>query len=450
VPSSLIRTLPFVGIALMLLLSGIVFGHGRNIRASAMAGEGRTLFDGITQRVEEAYYRPVDTRLLVSGARAGMLSVVKAHKESLALVPPAQGSGDASEDNDLMDRTLDGTIGALHGRIAADAIAKGAIRGMLNALHDPYTTYMTAKEYGDLEESLNGGDFGGVGIYIVEDPHSGEVLIDPIEDAPAARAGLRPGDAIVAIDGRRVHDMKLDNVERLIRGRVGTEVALLVRAHGSRKAPRLVRLTRAQIHVPSVRAKVEGGIDYIRLAEFGETSGDEVRRAILEGRRRHVRGYVLDLRYNGGGLLDTAVAVSSLFIPQGPIVSTISRSGERETRSALGTSLGAKPLAVLVNHFSASSSEITAGALKDYHVGTLVGTKTFGKGVVQSLFTLADNGALKITTARYLTPAGHDIQHKGILPNIVIDQPDDLRYLDSPRDRQLAAAKALVIRESKK
>ena len=448
-PSSFLRTLPVVGIALTLFVSSIFLIHGRNVRASALDGTGRSLFDAIAERVEETYYRPVDTRLLVTGARTGMLAVLKAHKEPLALVPPAQGSGDPSADNDLMDRTLDGTNGALHGRIAPDAIMKGAIRGMLNALHDPYTTYMTAKEYGDLEESLNGGDFGGVGIYIVEDPHSGEVLVDPIEDAPAARAGLKPGDAIVAIDGRSVRDMKLDNVERLIRGKVGTAVALLVRAHGSRKPPRLIRVTRAQIHVPSVRAKIEGEIDYIRLAEFGETSGDEVRKAILEGRRRHVRGYVLDLRYNGGGLLDTAIAVSSLFIPQGPIVSTIDRLGEKETRSALGTSLDARPLAVLVNHFSASSSEITAGALEDYHVGTLVGTKTFGKGVVQSLFTLADNGALKVTTARYLTPAGHDIQHKGILPNVVIDQPDDLRYLDSPRDRQLAAAKALVIRESK-
>jgi carboxyl-terminal processing protease len=450
VPSRFQKSLPAVGVALTLILGCIFFEHDRSVKASGMSDDNRALFNAITQRVEEVYYHPVDTRALVKGERTGILAVVKAHKGAVALVPSVDGTGDASRDNAIMDRTLGGAIGAFAGKIDADSLSKGAIRGMLNALHDPYTTYMTEKEYSSLEESLDGGDFGGVGIYIVQDPHSGEVLIDPIEDSPAARAGLKPGDTIVAIDGRTVRDMKLDNVEHLIRGKVGSTVALLIRSHGTRKAPRVVQVTRAQIHVPSVRAKIEGDIDYIRLAEFGETSGEEVRKAILEGRRRHVRGYILDLRYNGGGLLDAAVSVSSLFIPQGPIVSTIDRFGDKDTKSALGTSLDAKPLAILVNHFSASSSEITAGALEDYHAGTLVGTKTFGKGVVQSLFTLSDRGALKVTTARYVTPAGRDIQHKGILPNIIVDQPDDLRYIDSPRDRQLAAAKALVIRESKK
>ena len=448
--SRLQKLLPAVGIVLTLAIGIIFLEHGRSVRASGVSDNGRMLFTTIAQRVEEEYYKPVNTRDLVKGERAGILAVVRARKISVDAVPAALGSGNLADDNDLMDRTLGAAIGAYRGRIAAETITEGAIRGMLNVLHDPYTTYMDPKEYASLEESLNGGDFGGVGIYIVSDPHSGDILVDPIDGAPSARAGIKPGDIVVAVDGRTVRGMKLDNVEHLIRGKVGTSVVLLMKAHSGTKPPRTVRLTREQIHVPSVRAKIEDNIDYVRLAEFGETSGDEVRKAFLEGKRRHVRGYILDLRYNGGGLLDTAVSISSLFIPQGPIVSTIDRFGAKDTKSALGTSLDAKPLVLLVNRFSASASEITAGAVQDYHAGTLIGTKTFGKGVVQSIITLGNEGALKVTTARYVTPAGRDIQHKGIQPNIVIDQPDDLRYLDSPRDRQLAAAKALVNRESKK
>lgn len=435
---------------LTLVIGMVFFEHDRSVRASSVSDNGRALYNTIAQRVEEEYYKPVDTRALVKGERAGILAAVRAHKAAVNLVPKASGSGNLLSDNALMDSTLATSIQAFKGRISSDVIADAAIRGMLDTLHDPYTVYMDPKEYNSLEESLSGGDFGGVGIYIVSDPHSGDILVDPIENAPAARAGMKPGDIIAAINGRTVRGMKLDIVEHLIRGKIGTGVSLLVKPHAHGQPAHVVRVLREQIHVPSVRAKMENGIDYIRLAEFGETSATEVRKALLDGKRHQARGYILDLRYNGGGLLDAAVSISSLFIPQGPIVSTIDRFGDKDIKSALGTSLNAKPLVLLVNGFSASSSEITAGAIQDYHAGILIGTKTFGKGVVQSIITLGNDGALKVTTARYVTPAGRDIQHKGIRPNIVIDQPDDLRYIDSPRDRQLAAAKALVNRESKK
>ncbi|MBV8066400.1 MAG: hypothetical protein JO113_00375 [Candidatus Eremiobacteraeota bacterium] len=188
---------------------------------------------------------------------------------------------------------------------------------------------------------------------------------------------------------------------------------------------------------------MESGLDYIRLSDFGTTSADEIRKALLDGRARGARGYILDLRDNGGGLLDAAVEISSFFIPQGTIVSTIRRDGTRTSEDALGDAIGGlRPLAVLVNKYTASASEITAGALQDYRLATLVGTRTFGKGVVQSIFPLPDEGALKITTARYLTPAGRDIQHHGIEPDVLVDQDTNPALIDTPADKQLAAAKA--------
>ena len=205
-----------------------------------------------------------------------------------------------------------------------------------------------------------------------------------------------------------------------------------------------MRVTRDVVHVPSVRAKIEDGFSYVRLSDFGQTSADEVRDAFLAARKHGVKGYILDLRNNGGGLLDAAVDISSLVIHQGTIVATIDRAGHREVRTATGRAIDPLPLVVLVNKYTASASEITAGALQDDRLATLVGTKTFGKGVVQSLYQIPDRGALKITTARYVTPNGRDIQHKGIVPDVVLDQRVDLPIIDTPADKQLAAAKAIL------
>jgi len=221
-------------------------------------------------------------------------------------------------------------------------------------------------------------------------------------------------------------------------------VRLRAHPYSAPSSERVFQIVREVIHVPTVRAKMEDGIDYIRLSDFGTTSADEVRKALLDGRAHGARGYILDLRDNGGGLLEAAVEISSFFVPQGTIVSTIRRDGQRTTEEALGDAIdGLRPVVLLVNKYTASASEITAGALQDYGIAALVGTRTFGKGVVQSIYPLPDRGALKITTARYLTPAGRDIQHHGIEPNVVVEQnADDPALIDTPADRQLAAAKA--------
>ncbi|MDE2573002.1 MAG: S41 family peptidase [bacterium] len=406
----------------------------------------RRLLNASFQKIQSVYYKPVDDQVLVSGERNGLSEYLKTHGVAQPALPQLASTGDVTADQRVLDNVLQAAIDRYGKRFTDTVLMQQAIKGMLAGLKDPYTTYLTPDEIRQLEESLNGGDFGGIGVYIVQDPRSGQILVQPIENTPAAHAGIKAGDVILAVDGKPVKGQSLDMVEREIRGRTGTSVQLLVRSQGE-KATRTVTVVREQIHVPSVAAKVEDGIGYIRLADFGTSSFDELRAAIAKTRSGGAKAYILDLRNNGGGLLDAAVDISSLWIKQGVIVSTVDRPGNRDVHQATGRYAPAEPLVVLVNKYTASASEITAGAIQDDHVGTVLGTRTFGKGVVQSIYRLPDLSALKITTARYLTPSGRDIDHKGIEPDIVVDQKVDPAIIDSPNDKQLTAAKNLLDRE---
>jgi carboxyl-terminal processing protease len=400
------------------------------------------------EQVEHSYYEPVDAQRMVDGETRALNCLITDCVKRPAMAgkgPLAAGHATGSSTHDLA--LMEGAVDAVSARYPQAGnkshVTDVALSGMLGGLGDPYTTYLNADAIRALDEELKGGNFGGIGVYIGKDPKSGAILVDPIEGNPAIRAGVRTGDAIVAVDNQPTAGLALDDVERRIRGPRGTVVALRVMHHPS-NAVATIRVTRDVVHVPSVRAKIEDGYSYVRLSDFGTTSADEVRDAFLAAKKAGVKGYILDLRNNGGGLLDAAVDISSLVIHQGTIVATIDRAGHREVRTATGHPIDPLPLVVLVNKYTASASEITAGALQDDHLATLVGTKTFGKGVVQSLYTLPDRGALKITTARYVTPAGRDIQHKGIVPDVVLDQRVDLPIIDTPADKQLAAAKAIL------
>ncbi|HTD37917.1 MAG TPA: S41 family peptidase [Candidatus Limnocylindrales bacterium] len=395
------------------------------------------------ERVQHAYYKPVADQQLVGGEQKALTAFLRAKRVNDPQVPHNSATGERGRDLAILESTLTSVQKRYATLAPKDVYTQVALIGMLGGLGDPYTTYLSPQEINGLDEQLRGGNFGGIGVYIVQDPKTGSILVDPIEGNPAIRAGVRPGDIIVAVDGHSTLGQKIDAVEREIRGPNGTVVSLTLKRRGS-EGTNTVHVTRAEIHVPSVRAKIENNIEYMRLADFGSTSADEVRQAIEDGKKHNVRGYILDLRNNGGGLLDAAVDISSLFIPQGTIVSTIDRAGNRDVRTANGRAVDAKPLVVLVNRFTASASEITAGAVQDYGAGTLVGEKTFGKGVVQSLYTLPDKGALKITTARYVTPKGRDIQHKGIVPDVLVTQRTDLPLIDTAGDKQLGAAKKII------
>jgi carboxyl-terminal processing protease len=404
------------------------------------------------EQVEHSYYEPVDTQRMVDGETKALNCLITdcAKKPATAgkgPLSPGRTTGSSAHDLALIESAID-TVSTRYPKAGTKAhITDVALTGMLGGLGDPYTTYLDPKAIRALDEELKGGNFGGIGVYIGKDPKSGAILVDPIEGNPAIRAGVRTGDAIVAVDNQPTAGLPLDDVERRIRGPRGTVVALRVK-HPKSTTLATISVTRDVVHVPSVRAKIEDGFSYVRLSDFGSTSADEVREAFAAAKKKGVKGYILDLRNNGGGLLDAAVDISSLVIHQGTIVSTIDRAGHREIRSATGRAVDPLPLVLLVNKYTASASEITAGALQDDHLATLVGTKTFGKGVVQSLYTLPDRGygqsALKITTARYVTPNGRDIQHKGIVPDVVLDQRVDLPIIDTPADKQLAAAKAIL------
>lgn len=407
------------------------------------------LIDQTYSRVEDVYYRPVDLQQLLDGSRAGINAYLKYRKAPFT-APALASTGSRSGDAALVRHEVL-SLSERDPALSEDDLSHAAISGMLRGLDDPYTVYLSAREIGALNEELEGGDFGGIGVYIVQDHKTHETIVSPIPDNPAIAAGVKPGDIVLAVDGVSARNQPLDTIEHRIRGAIGTRVVLLLE-NPKDHAHRSLTITRARVHVPSAVSKDDRGIEYIRLADFGTTSYDEVRKALLEGETHDVKGYILDLRANGGGLLDAAVQISSLFIPHGTIVATIDRDGDREARQALGVSVGAAPLVVLVDKYTASAAEITAGAIQDYRVGTLLGTKTFGKGVVQSIYNLPDHSALKITTARYVTPLGRDINKKGITPDVTIPDPTtsglpDLRKFGTRSDAVYTDARALIARQ---
>ena len=322
---------------------------------------------------------------------------------------------------------------------------------MLGSVKDRYTTFLTPKQFADLNEGLDGTSFGGVGIsYSLDDKTHALHVENVIPDGPSEKAGLQPEDVIVAIDGKTTVQLlagattleeQQKRITKALRGEPGTKVTLTVERAGKQLDP--VAITRDTIRQPSVTAKMlPGQIGYVQLAVFGQTTGHELDEALKRLDGQGAKAYVLDLRYNGGGYLNAAVDVSSKFISSGPIVSVQSRAGTDTEYDAENTAIAPRPLAVLVNQYTASASEITAGAIQDSGVGTLVGTKTFGKGVVQSIWSLGDGSAVKITTARYFTPKGRDINSIGIEPEIKSDLAKDqkIRLGDLQQDPQLGTA----------
>ncbi len=301
----------------------------------------------------------------------------------------------------------------------------GAARGMLGALDDPYSRFMDPRAFKEFQETNYAGQFTGIGI--IMDLKDGQVIVvSPIPGTPAARAGLLAGDRIVRIDGRPTLEMALQRAVSLIRGPSGTVVHLVV-TRGTQQLE--VAITREVIHAPSVsgdevleppvqsRLRADH-LAYLRIANFDERTGDEFTHAVTAVLARSPRGLILDLRSNGGGLVESAVRVANEFVPRGPIVSTVDRSGVRATEEANGTARLHLPVVVLVNEYTASASEIVAGALQDDHLATLVGIQTFGKGVVQTVFPLPGGSGAAITTYKYLTPSGRSIHKVGLTPDV--------------------------------
>lgn len=306
--------------------------------------------------------------------------------------------------------------------VGSTKLVDGAIRGVVEALDDPYSVYMDPKMFKELKTSIS-GSFGGVGITVgMRNEHI--TVIAPLKGTPAYEAGIKAGDIIAQIDGRDVLSMGMDTAVSMMRGKVGTKVQLTVVREGVDK-PLDFELIREEITYPSVEGKLlkDERVAYIQLHQFNTNSPQELEKTIKELGKDNFDGTILDLRGDPGGDLQACVAIAQYFVPKGKVVSIKYRSGETEEHHSSGPILD-KPLVVLINGSSASASEILAGAVKDTKAGTLIGTKTFGKGVVQSIFDLNNGAGLKLTTAKYYTPNGKDIHKKGIAPDIQVADPE--------------------------
>jgi len=410
-----------VGLSLTLSLCALA-------SASASDDVGRSMLDYSFERASVEFYKKTSDQALLDGAVDGMRAIVKSHGGDADKLPLLRDAGSDSADVSALNHELLIADREFGQSVGDRNMAYAAIDGMMQSLHDRWTVFMTPKEYRSLNEGLDGGNFAGVGIVIDVDTATKSLLVvQTIDGGPAEKAGLQAGDIILSIDDKSTQGLTTEQDSSLIRGKAGTTVQLTVQRVGEPK-PIIVSITRETIHAPSVRSRVlDGDIGYVQVLVFGLPTGQELASAMQKLDRQGVKGVVLDLRNNGGGYLNAAIDVSSLFVPEGPIVSIDSRTKPLTTFDAENTAVTPRPLAVLVNGFTASASEITSGAIQDSGAGILIGTRTFGKGVVQTIYPLPDGSAIKITTARYLTPNGRDINSIGIEPDIAVSdvKPND-------------------------
>src|SRR5947209_8965296 len=342
-------------------------------------------------------------------------------RQDLGAAPPAN-SADTYKQLNLFGEVFERVRAEYVDDVSDNSLVESAINGMLTSL-DPHSNYLNTKNFNDMKVQTR-GEFGGLGIEVSME--NGLVkVVSPIDDTPAARAGLKPGDLITHLDGDPVQGMTLPEAVEKMRGPVSSEIKLTIRREG--RDPFDVKLTRATIKIQSVRSHLEGdNIGYIRVTTFNEQTDTGLNNAMKNLKQQagnKLVGVVLDLRNNPGGLLDQAVAVSDASLEKGEIVSTRGRRSEDAQRynARAGDIAGGLPVVVLINGGSASASEIVAGALQDHHRAILLGTRSFGKGSVQTIIPLPGHGAMRLTTARYYTPSGRSIQAKGIDPDIIVE-----------------------------
>ena len=332
-----------------------------------------------------------------------------------------------------------------------------AIRGMLASLDDPYTRFMDPREFKEMQIDTS-GELTGVGIQLSLDKETKElVVVSPIEGSPASRAGVMPKDVILSIDGKSTKGMSTEDAVKLIRGQAGTTVNLQLRRDGKVVDAPLVR---ARIELHAVDSQVNTSADgtrigYIRLKQFNANAAKDMADALKKLEGENVQGYVLDLRSNPGGLLMASIAIARQWMDEGVIVSTKTRDCIQDTKRANGRALTQRPLVVLVNEGSASASEILSGALQDNHRAVVVGEKTFGKGLVQSVRGLSDCSGMTVTIAKYLTPNGRDIHKHGIDPDVraklSAQEAQKLRLEDlgTAKDSQYRAAESTLLKQVK-
>jgi carboxyl-terminal processing protease len=397
----------------------------------------------------DQYQHVVAPQRLLDGARVGLVAYLR----SRGIADPRVGMLHARPDGrgavPAIEQQIGLAIQRYGARVDALALVYAAIGGEVAALRDPYSVFFTAAEVKGFSAAIDGTAFGGIGIQLAFDDAHKQWLADGVFDgSPAAKAGVLAGDTIAAVDGTNLTGLDNAHVQALIRGTIGTVAHLTIVRNGAPLAAPLA-IARAAITAPDVTERLlPDGVGYVALRSFSLDAGTKVRDALLRLAKSGARAYVFDLRGDGGGYESAAVHVASAFIASGPIVANEGRDGKRRISPADGNAVPALPLAVLVDHDSASGAELVAGAVQDRHAGTLVGTRTFGKGVAQTMFALPDGSAIKLTTARYYTAGGRFIDRIGLEPDVVVEEPAGSEMGVPGHDPQLDRALALLVPSS--
>lgn len=347
---------------------------------------------------------------------------------------------------ELLFQVRDALITKYDGEIDDEDLLEAAIKGMTDSLNDPYTVFMNEEEYKSFVEQSE-GHFVGIGAQLgIKDDKI--TVVAPIEGSPAEKAGLKSGDVILKVDDVEITEPNLDETVSMIRGEQGKTVVLTVERNGSTQE---ISIIRDEIEMVSVKGEIiDGNIGYIEISSFDENVSEEFKSKITELKNQGMEGMILDLRGNPGGFLNEAVKVASQFIPKGEVITyTIDKYGNKQESKSVGGEAEGMPLVILIDGGSASASEVVTGALRDYEAGTIIGTTSFGKGIVQQLIEFSDgNGGLKVTTSKYYTPNGENIHKIGITPDIEVTLPEELSTQGYTRDLDTQLNKGLeVIKE---
>lgn len=343
-------------------------------------------------------------------------------------------------------KTISGLIDKYYYKDISDSKKEtGVYRGLMEAMDDPYTEYMTPAEYKEQQQETS-GQYVGIGISVTKDPSTKEVkVVKVFPDSPAGKAGIVNGDIIIAADGYTASDMSLSDFTKRIKGKDGTEVTIVFFHNGKRNTKKIKRQAVTSPSVWGTMLDKEDGIGYINIAEFNATTTDEFEREIKSLRKQGIKAVIYDLRTNPGGLVDSVTKILDDILPKGTTVYMMDKYGKKTTYTSDDKKQEKLPTVVLVSGDTASAAEIFSGAVRDFKYGTLIGTKTFGKGIVQQEFTLGDGSALKMTVERYFTPDGECIHKKGIKPDIVLkykydgdaSKVTDLSDYDFSKDNQV-------------
>ncbi len=383
------------------------------------------------------YYSKVDVQAVLDGARKALAAEMQ--RRGIAVTLPVMHARAGASDNVAQ-------IAAEIVRVQNSthepetSLTYAAIDGMAKALGDQYTTFFTPDEYEKFNQALDPKKISGIGVLIEPDPSTKYIrAFYVVPGTPADRAGILSGDNFISVNGTSTKGLSQEGAVKLLRGQAGTVVRLQLQRDGVSLGT--LPVTRSDVQPPTVIYKMlPEKIGYVAVLTFGKETPDQFAMALNRLEAQGVRGYVLDLRNNGGGYVNSALDISSKFINNDPLLTVEERGARSYTVQAPQDALPPKPMTILVNRYTASASEITAGALQDDGIGVLVGEKTFGKGVMQSLTQLPDGAAIKITTAHYLTPKNRDINLKGIEPDFAVTENKDARFGDTTNDAQLQAA----------